>query len=232
MAVKTQSRAAELRALADRFRRLSARSDDARMELDSACAWGAKLLVQLSEANLLPFPLPKPSGAKALSDDTALDWLCLWRAAGLVLSHQIHDRFPSNPDLISWERVEDSPEDVRIGRIKRSQCRARAENYAAICSVLADDLDGRELSPTADRATALEMFAGPDLAKIMKIIDSQMSAEDKAIAICGIDKRFLSNKYDSPWWGKALGVGVDGAAIRKTKFWKVDRKRASELIED
>jgi hypothetical protein len=63
---------------------------------------------------------------------------------------------------------------------------------------------------------------GPESQQIWQVARSDQSADDKMRNICAIDRRLLG--YDSPQWGELLDV--TGDAIRKTAFWKKDRKRA------
>jgi hypothetical protein len=63
-----------------------------------------------------------------------------------------------------------------------------------------------------------------DSQAILNVTRSDKSADTKMREICGIDKRYLA--WQSPQWSGLLGV--DSAAIRKTKFWKEDRKLAIE----
>ena len=58
--------------------------------------------------------------------------------------------------------------------------------------------------------------------RIMAIADnSELSAEEQMRAICEIDVRFYGKK--SPDWAKMLRV--EGSAIRKTAFWRIDRRK-------
>jgi hypothetical protein len=51
--------------------------------------------------------------------------------------------------------------------------------------------------------------------------DRAKSAEQRAREICDVDARFWGK--NSPFWAELLGVS--DAAIRKTDFWKVDRRK-------
>ena len=71
---------------------------------------------------------------------------------------------------------------------------------------------------------AVEALLGDKAQEVLKVARSNESADSRMRAICGIDRRFLG--YESPQWAELLGVS--DAAIRKTPFWKQDRRPAIE----
>ncbi|MDA0240700.1 MAG: hypothetical protein O2955_06325 [Planctomycetota bacterium] len=73
-------------------------------------------------------------------------------------------------------------------------------------------------------STAVEVLLGEESHKILTIVHSKKSADDRMREICGIDRAKLG--WNSIIWAKLLGV-TDGG-IRQTHFWKVDRKKAIE----
>jgi hypothetical protein len=73
-------------------------------------------------------------------------------------------------------------------------------------------------------ANAAEFFLGEEMGEILKIAGLDKSCNDKMREICGIDRRFIP--WKSPRWAKSLQVSE--AAIRNTKFWKVDRPKLRE----
>jgi hypothetical protein len=87
------------------------------------------------------------------------------------------------------------------------------------------DLDGKQTDQTEGKATkAVEALLGDESRQVLDIVRSEQSADDKMRKICGIDRRFLA--FNSPQMAELLGT--TDAAIRKTRFWKHDRKRAIE----
>jgi hypothetical protein len=62
----------------------------------------------------------------------------------------------------------------------------------------------------------------------LEIVESGLSVDQKMRAICAIDRRHLGQP--SPWWARLLGVTA--AAIRKTLFWKRDRRQAIDADRD
>jgi hypothetical protein len=64
----------------------------------------------------------------------------------------------------------------------------------------------------------------PHAQDILDIVRSDDGAEEKAQAICRIDRSLWFR--DSPWWGQVLGVSA--AFIRGTDFWKKDRPKEME----
>lgn len=83
---------------------------------------------------------------------------------------------------------------------------------------------GENSEPPGPTANAVEALLGDDTQAILKVAGSNESADTRMRQICGIDRQFLG--YNSGRWAELLGV--KGAAIRKTAFWKHDRKRAIE----
>jgi hypothetical protein len=69
--------------------------------------------------------------------------------------------------------------------------------------------------------TALETLLGPENLKILEIVRSSATADEKMRKIYDIDKRFLA--WDSPMWQRLLGV--TSSAIRNTSFWIETRSR-------
>jgi hypothetical protein len=82
----------------------------------------------------------------------------------------------------------------------------------------------REQSGGSLRSSAVEVLLGEDDRAILEIAHSDDTVDKKMRDICGKDKRHLA--LSSPEWAALLGV--KGGAIRKTKFWKVDRRAAIE----
>lgn len=121
----------ELRKLADRFRRLADRREDASQGLSLACEDGGQLLVQLSEAGRLPFTLPAPEQGGAPSDYVGHAWAVLWEVGVLAMA-------AGNPHCIEWKATSAN---VRIGTTSRETWRDRAERYAEFCDSLAAELE-------------------------------------------------------------------------------------------
>jgi hypothetical protein len=71
---------------------------------------------------------------------------------------------------------------------------------------------------------AVAALLGDESRQVLKVAQSDPSADNKMRAICAINRRFLG--YKSHEWADLLGV--TDAAIRKTSFWKVDRPQAIE----
>jgi len=82
--------------------------------------------------------------------------------------------------------------------------------------------DGRPENGPIVKATAVEAMLGDDAREILGIARSDQSADDRMRAICASDRRFLG--YKSTQWAELLDT--TDAAIRKTVFWKVDRREA------
>ena len=77
------------------------------------------------------------------------------------------------------------------------------------------------------KATAknpVEALLEPEGEEILRTARSQKTVDDKMRSICGVDQRYL--EWNSHRWSELLGVS--DAAIRKSAFWKFDRKRAME----
>jgi hypothetical protein len=73
-------------------------------------------------------------------------------------------------------------------------------------------------------ASAVEMLVGDEGQAVLKIAQSDKSADDRAIEVCTLDRRFLA--WKSPDWGKLLGCSA--ANIRKGHFWTIWRKNELE----
>ena len=139
---------------------------------------------------------------------------------------------PPDPDEpISPARLAD-----RLGIPKddeKKRDRARAE----VASVGTDEGEQPKDSSDADSggqdqlADLLETIKAALLdetsSKVIQIVsDKSKTAEQRCLAICGIDVRYWAK--DSEFWAKLCGV--KGQAIRKTDFWNVDRPKAHEEV--
>lgn len=200
--------AQELRSLAERFARLAGRDDDSSASLDAASAWGAKLLVRMSEAGLLPFDLPAPKPPSSLSDDVESPWVALWVGAVMALAHALPGEFPSNPNRITWEgRESEGAAAVAVGKAgSKSTCRDRAENYAAVCESLERALAGAgdaPKKPTTD-----------DLMKAELAVDLEgckgLTAQKWATRI----GRSKTSVIDSDTWQTLMVLRQEGMAAR------------------
>jgi hypothetical protein len=73
-------------------------------------------------------------------------------------------------------------------------------------------------------ASAVEALLTDSAPVVLKIVQSDRSADDKMRAIAAIDQRFFG--WKSPQWAELLRVSDN--AVRRTRFWTVDRKRYRE----
>jgi hypothetical protein len=68
-----------------------------------------------------------------------------------------------------------------------------------------------------------EVF-GPNVTKLLATFRSDKGVDEKMREICGID--YIALEWNSPTWANLLGV--TGGMVRKTQFWKEDRRKAIE----
>ena len=78
---------------------------------------------------------------------------------------------------------------------------------------------------TKNRASAVEMLLRDGSKEILEIVNSKKSCDSKMREICGLDTTFLA--WNSPQWAEFLDVSE--TAIKKTKFWRLDRNKAIEI---
>jgi hypothetical protein len=72
--------------------------------------------------------------------------------------------------------------------------------------------------------SGVELLLEEDAKAVLGIAHSKRSADVKMRDICRLDRRYLG--WDSGQWAELLQVS--DAAIRRTRFWKEDRRRAIE----
>jgi len=80
----------------------------------------------------------------------------------------------------------------------------------------------------AEAASAVEALLDEAGREILRIVNSDVDSDTKMREICRIDRTRVH--WNSPQWGDLLGVTAD--AIRQTKFWRVDRKKAIEALKE
>jgi hypothetical protein len=106
--------------------------------------------------------------------------------------------------LLAWARTHLPPEQTGSAKQQDSECRKAA------------------------RPVPVEALLRTEDKQVLTIAQSDQSADQRMGTICGIDRRYLG--WRSPEWAELLGVSE--AAIRKTAFWKHDRKPAIAADRD
>ena len=121
------------RGLAERFRRI-ANNDCSESEVWAAAAHGGRLIYEMKAAGLLPsIELPPREPTERISDDDSPLMLGVWHLV---------DFWAINPSHVKWENRDcgDAAESLRVGSTDTKHWRIRAENYAAVCDALADEV--------------------------------------------------------------------------------------------
>jgi len=76
-------------------------------------------------------------------------------------------------------------------------------------------------------ATALETLIGSEKGAVMEVLMSGGSVDTKMRGVCRVDCQFVL--WNSCQWARLLEVS--DAAVRSTRFWRQDRKRAIEALQ-
>jgi hypothetical protein len=119
----------------------------------------------------------------------------------------------------------------RYAELKEQAAVAEKLHQARLAEIAKSRGGGDGQMPASDKpipASALESLLDKETLEALQIATSGVALDDKLRALCGIDRRFLH------WTSPQLAVlcSSSSAAVRKTSFWKQDRKRALDAEKD
>jgi hypothetical protein len=120
----------DIRELAARFRRIASHSNG-RREMQSAYAWGGKLLARATRSGVISVALPVFSTAGNPFSDDSEAYASFWLEAVIGLSYYLREFFPSNPLAVDWTAV-----DEEGAGVDPANWRIVAENMAVTCDSL------------------------------------------------------------------------------------------------
>lgn len=111
---------------------------------------------------------------------------------------------------------------IQMWTTKRPTIIYQGEKDGTSTAYIREDLIDREEAEKArNRAQAIDTLIDETGAKILEIARSDKSTDSKMREICELDNRAAG--WKSAMWAKLLGVS--DAAIRKTQFWKIGRRK-------